>query len=337
MKIAAAAIAAFLERPAPAARAVLIYGPDLGLVRERGEALVATVVADPADPFRVAELAGAALAKDPARLADEAAALSFTGGRRAVRVRPAGNEVADIFARFLKDPAGDALIVVEAGELDGRSALRRLFEGAANAAAIACYRDEGRELAGVIRDTLAGEGVSATPEALAWLASRLGGDRLVTRSELDKLAIYVGPGAVASLEDAQACVGDSADIDLDDLAHAVAGGDVPRLEQALARVTGEGMTAPTIVRAVARHFTRLHLAAGLIAAGNSEKSAMMSLRPPVFWKEETAFRAHLKRLTLPAVGRALTALLEAEIACKTGGAPAGLVAARCLLSLARQA
>ena len=35
MKIAPARLAAFLQRPDPAIRAVLLYGPDAGLVRER--------------------------------------------------------------------------------------------------------------------------------------------------------------------------------------------------------------------------------------------------------------------------------------------------------------
>ena len=73
MKISAARAERFVKRPDPKARAVLVYGPDRGLVRERAEALARGVVEDLADPFRVTEMTGAALAADPARLADEAA------------------------------------------------------------------------------------------------------------------------------------------------------------------------------------------------------------------------------------------------------------------------
>ena len=54
---------------------------------------------------------------DPARLADEAAALSMLGGRRVVRVRNAGNGLGKLFEAFLESPIGDALVVVEAGDL----------------------------------------------------------------------------------------------------------------------------------------------------------------------------------------------------------------------------
>lgn len=337
MKIDARSLAGFLKRPDPSARAILLYGPDAGLIKERAEVLARTVVADLSDPFRIADLSGDAVADDPARLADEAAAISMTGGRRVVRVRDAGNDAASAFESFLDHPMGDALIVVEGGELDGRSALRKLFEKAENAAAIPCYRDEGRDLAAVVRETLQRGKVKADEDAVAWLIDRLGGDRLVTRGEIEKLALYVGEGNTATIEDARALVGDSAEIGFDDLANAAAGGDVAALERARAKLDGEGVPAIAQLRAVQRHFTRLHLCAGMIAGGRDEKGAMMALRPPVFWKEEAAFRGQLKRWTPDRLGRALGRLLDAEIQCKSPGAPSELVAARCLMALAMAA
>jgi DNA polymerase III subunit delta len=335
VKLDARSIAGFLKAPNPAARAVLLYGPDIGLVKERAELLMRTVVEDLTDPFRVADLSGDTIADDPARLADEAAAMAMTGGRRVVRVRDAGNDTTVAFQNFLGHPMGDALIVVEGGELDGRSALRKLFEKADNAAALPCYRDEGRDLTATIRDTLARHQVKIDDDALTWLANRLGGDRLMTRAEIDKLALYVGSGKTATLEDAQGLIGDSAEIGLDDLANACASGDVRRLEQVRAKLDGEGVAAVGQLRAVQRHFTRLHICAGQIAAGRDEKGAMMSLRPPVFWKEEATFRGQLKRWPLPRLGQALTRLLDAELRAKSSGQPAELIAARCFLELAQ--
>jgi DNA polymerase-3 subunit delta len=333
MKIETRAIAGFVKRPDPMARAILVFGPDAGLVKERVEALARTVLDDLSDPFRVADIAGDMIAADPARLADEAAAMAMTGGRRVVRVRDAGNDTAPAFQSFLADPKGDSLVVVEAGELDGRSILRKLFEKADNAASIACYRDEGRDLTGVIRETLTAAQVKIGDETLAWLASRLGGDRLVTRGEIEKLALYVGAGNTVTLDDAQALIGDTAEIGLDDLVHAVAGGDAAALTRAQARLDGEGIPAIAQLRAVQRHFTRLHLCAGMIAGGRDEKGAMMALRPPVFWKEESAFRAELKRWAAPRLSVALARLLDAEIKCKSSGAPAEAISSDCLLRL----
>lgn len=336
MKIDAKNVERFLKAPDEDARAILVHGPDDGLVRERAVALVRLVVEDVNDPFRVAEIAPDALEKDPARLADEAAALAFGGGRRVVRVRGCGNGPAPAFAAFLKNPMGDALIVVESGELDGKSALRKLFEGADNAASVACYLDEGRDLVAVIRATLQAEGVRAGDEVVTWLAQRLGGDRAMTRSELAKLALYAGKGAEIAIEDARAVVGDSAEIEADDAAQAAALGDVPRLARTLDRLDAEGVSAVTIVRAAQRHFTRLHLCAVRMDEGGGDPAAAMArLRPPVFWKEQDAFKRALRRLDARALSRALALLLEAERNAKSGlGRVGGLAAQRVLYAIA---
>ena len=173
MQVKSAAVDAFIARPDPSARALLLYGPDQGLVRERADALTAFVASDLKDPFRIAELPGAALRSGSAPLRDEAAALAFGGGRRVVRVRDAGDAHAAAFKDFLADPAGEALVVVEAGDLPKRSSLRLVFEAAKNAAALPCYRDEGRGLEQVIRAQLAEAGLRIETDALAWVAGTL--------------------------------------------------------------------------------------------------------------------------------------------------------------------
>src|SRR3954468_180935 len=77
----------FLGKPDPAIRAALIYGRDLGVVRDRGHQLSARLVPNPDDPFDVALLTEQDLADDGGRLEGELAAQSLVGGRRLVRLR----------------------------------------------------------------------------------------------------------------------------------------------------------------------------------------------------------------------------------------------------------
>jgi DNA polymerase-3 subunit delta len=245
-----------------------------------------------------------------------------------VRVRGCGNAATPAFKAFLDNPVGDALVVADAGELDGRSALRKLFETSPNAAAIACYPDEGRDLAAVIRASLQQEGVRASDEALAWLAQRLGGDRAATRGELAKLALYAGRGAEIGLDDARAVVGETAEVDADDAALAAALGDPAGLARALDRLDAEGASAVNVVRAAQRLFLRLHLCACHVAEGDEPAAAMAKLRPPVFWKEQDAYKRALRRLDDRAASRALRLLLAAERSAKSGLGRAGTLAAQ---------
>jgi DNA polymerase-3 subunit delta len=152
--------AAAPKASAPALRIALFYGPEIGLARERADTLAKSVVPDPADPFRVVALTGEQLAQDPARLADEAAAIAFGGGRKVVRVTDApkgltGQRQTQILRDFIAAPAGDALVIVEAGDLRKDHALVKAAEAAKHAQVARCYPDDEAAIETVIVESLA--------------------------------------------------------------------------------------------------------------------------------------------------------------------------------------
>jgi DNA polymerase-3 subunit delta len=335
MKIAAGKIEPFLRAPDATARAVLVYGPDSGLVRERADALARTVVPDLSDPFLVAELTPAQLRETPTLIADEAAAIALTGGRRVVRMRDATDAIAKQVEQFLADSPGDALVILQAGELTPRSALRKTCEEAPNAAAIPCYADDARSLERVINETLAAENIRVSADAMAYLCANLGADRGLSRSELEKLALYVGAGHEASLADAAASVGNSSALSLDDVVMAAAGGDATGADRALLRSYAEGSNPVTVLRAMARHLLRLQFARARVDRGATPDVAMKALRPPVFFKAAGPFRSQLRHWNGARLAQALALVLEAEQNCKQTGMPAEALCGRAILQIAR--
>lgn len=337
MKIQAGAADRFVREPDPRINAVLIYGPDNGLVRERARILAQTAVDDLNDPFMVSEVTVAALRDDPSRLSDEAASMSLMGGRRLVRLRDATDGITDQVRAMLEAGNIEALVVVEAGDLAARSRLRKLFEESPAAAALACYADDQRALEGVIRETLGQYGLKVSDDAMIFLLDNLGGDRMISRMELEKLAAYAEGAGLVSLEDASACVGDSAVIVLDDIAFSAASGQQTRLARALAHAFDEGNDPIRVLRVVTRHFLRLHLAAGVVAGGESPDRATKMLRPPVFFKRQDEFRSQLRRWSPVALSQAIESLTGAEIACKSTGIPGEAACGRALMRLAARA
>lgn len=340
MKIAPRDANRFVKAPGDDVIAVLVYGPDSGLVRERAEALTRAVAETLDDPFRVVTLGPAELRDDPARLADEAQALAFGGGRRVVRLRGANNGNAEILSLILKtfaaanDPS-PALIIAEAGELKPADKLRKLFENDARAAALACYLDDGRGLEQVIVETLSRHKLRASSDARAWLGRHLGADRRLTRNELEKLALYCAGQNEVSLDDCTAVIGDGAGTDLEDAVLAAAGGEFALLDTALARAFREGVSPVAVIRAAMRHLHRLHQVTGLMAEGTSLDVATKSLKPPLFFKVADRFRAQARSWPEGHVRAALEILSEAEIRCKSTGQPDQLICARALMQIAQ--
>ena len=195
----------------------------------------------------------------------------------------------------------------------------------------------GAGLDAVIRETLSAFDVRATPDAHAYMMEHLGGDRRVTRSELEKLALYVGKGGEASLADTQSMVGDSSALALDQIALAVASGDVAAADRVLGRGYTEGLNAVGGVRAVIGRFQGLRRAAAHSAAGDNPDQAVQKLRPPLFFGVKPAFMAQLRSWPIQRLRLALTRLSEAETLCKSTGTPDLSVAGQTLMGLAYSA
>ncbi len=332
MKLSPQRVGAFLRDPG-SCRVVLLYGDDAGMIRDRAEALVSGIAGSLDDPFLVAELAR----EDMPTLQDEAATLPLTGGRRVVRVRDVTDSVAnaDAVGAVLKSPA-PALVVLEAPTIGARSRLRTLLENAPDGAAIGCYPEEGRTLAQTIAAVLAESNLRADADALDWLVAQLGADRASTRQEVEKLALYVGPGGRVDLDAAMACVGDLAGLSLDDTLFAATEGDVTLTDRALELAMAEGATPVGVLRAGLMHLQRLHRARLAMDTGMNASDATKAVRPPVFFRRVGSFHKALGLWSSSALMAALTRLADAERACKRTGAPDEVLARNALLSLARR-
>ena len=327
----------YVASPPKGLTLALVYGPDAGLVQERAEKLLKSVVPDLTDAFNVSDLSESTLLADPARLSDEAAAISMMGGRRVVRVRGAGNDLADLLESFADDPKGDALVVIEAGDLAKTSALRKIFDAHKTAAAVQCYPDSVRDLGDVVRDALRAEGLSIAPDALEDAVSRLGSDRGVTRREIEKLLLYMHGKKQVTLEDVRAVMGDEAEARSESACDAAAGGDLVKLDRELERLWVSDVAPAQVLRSAMGHFQRLVQARESANRGEAIDTVMKRLRPPVHFSRATAFKNQAQRWNTDKLGEALDMLLDAEALTRTTSVPAEAVTGRVLMNIAAMA
>jgi DNA polymerase-3 subunit delta len=329
----APALTQFLKSPPADIIGALLFGPDAGLARERAEQIGRVIVPDLTDPFNVSELTGESVGADSARLLDEMSAQSLMGGRRLVRVRDAGDVMAPALQSLLESArTGDSFLLLEAGDLKGSSALRKLAESHARLAAIPCYIAEAKDVAAWCAEQLRAHGVTASPEALALLSTSLADDRGVARQEVEKLITYAGESKALDMEDVDAATGDSAEAAFDGPAWAVADGNAALLDKQLNKLWAEGTSPVPVLRAAARHLTRL------LEAVNDPAPpavAIKNLKPPVFWKEEKRFLRQMERWRSARLAGALTRLFEAELQCKRSTFRDTTMATRALMALVK--
>jgi DNA polymerase-3 subunit delta len=334
----------FLKTPDAGVRAAVIYGRDIGVVRDRGHQLAAKVAANPDDPFDVAQLTDGDLDADGGRLEGELAAQSLMGGRRLVRLRltseKAGPDKTAAEA-LVRHAAGelnpDAFLLIEAGNLDRNSALRKAAEKANGAVVIPCYEDEPGDVARLVRESLARDNVSLNPDALSLFVSRMPKERGVARAEIERLALYLGPGSgmTATPADLEPFLGVEPEASLADAAADAFGGRLAEAQAGLRRAAQEGEAGPAAVRAIGMHLGRLRRALTLVKAGAGLQEAAKA--SGVFWKQEREFLRQARTWTLDELDRIQPEVLAADKACKTAGSPDQLIAQRLALTIAGRA
>lgn len=327
-------IDAFLARPDPGRPIILLYGPDAGLVRERAEALLASAVDDPNDPFSLVKLDGDELSAEPSRLVEEAMTVPLFGGRRAIRVRAGSRSFASGVDTLADTPLKDCRIVIEAGELRAESPLRKACERARNAVAIACYPDTERDLAKLIDDELRVANLRIAPDARATLMALLGGDRQASRNELRKLTLFANGQGEVTLDDVAAVVADASELKLDPIVDSAFAGRPELVESEFAKAMAAGTYPGVIVSAAQRQAAWLHKSALAVAEGTPVPTLLEGGFPRLHFSRKAAVETALRNFNPTRLVALIDQLATAALEMRKQPALAAAIAQRALLSIA---
>jgi DNA polymerase-3 subunit delta len=327
----------FIAKPDPAQPIVLVFGPDAGLVRERVDALVRSSVDDPNDPFMLARIDGDELAGNPSRLIEEAHTVPLFGGRRAVLVKAGTRNIAAAVEAVIAAPSSECRIVIEAANLGKSAPLRALCEKAKVAAVLPCYADNERALVQLIEEEMRAANLTIAADARAALIALIGGDRLSSRNEIQKLALYARGKSSVDLADVTAVVADASDMALDDVVDAAFAGRTAETDDEFSKARASGSSPAAIISAAIRHVANLHKMKMAIESGDSIEIAMKRAAPPVHFTRERRVGEALRAWTPPRLLRAMEQLAEASLEMRRNAALSETIALRTLLSLAMSA
>lgn len=320
-----------------ATRFFLFHGPD-----ESGSRALAKALGEAMDvgAERI-DLSGADLKADPARLADESAAISMFGDGRWIRVEPAGDEIVPALEALLEAPAAGNPVAVVAGALRPASKLLKLALASADALAFASYVPDARDAGRLALELARAEGLILRPDVAFRIAEACGGNRAVIGQELAKFALYAGASPEAPMpighDLVDALGAGSEEGDLSRLVDSAAGGDAAALEAELVRLHAEGQEGVTLIRAMLRRMALLARLRAEVEQGNSVAAVMASSGKSLFWKEKDAVAGQLSRWRADLLAKAMSRLVEAEREVKAAGGIGPLAADAELFAICRQA
>ena len=297
-----------LDRPDPAVRFYLFYGPDDSQSRAYAARLLKGLGAE---KFA---LSAQAARSDPAIFADEASAIDMFGGKRAIWIEPAGDEIADAAEALMQAPTVESPVIAIARALRKTSPLVKLAETHGQALAHVSYEPDQRDIERTVGELARAQGLRLGPGIAARIASAAGNDRGIVAQELTKIALYLraAPDSPADVgRDVLEAIGAGNEGDWTRLADLALSGNLARLALELEHVAASA-EAITVVRALQRRLLMLAPIRARVDTGQRPNDAVTSAGKSVFWKEKDLVAELIGRWNSEALARVLERSGELE-------------------------
>lgn len=334
MKLAAAKLQSFINKPDLDFKYILIYGVDSGLVSIYYNKIAKYILGnDVSDPFRFCNLDYQKIKDDSSVYLDELLAQSLIGGQRLIKLDNLSSSLNKSFIDIMENNNPETISIFLAGELKTSSSLRKFFEKSKNAITIACYKDDEQSISYVIQNKLRENNINYNGDVMRFLQSKLLGNRQIVENELEKLILSLGDKKTIDLEDAQKLIIDSKEVSIDKITNSFASGNLKELESSIESAFSENMQPIVIIRSLINYFMRIKQVKDDVNSGLNIDSAVTKLRPPIFFKQMPAFKQHLSKWNSKVVDKVLVRLFDLEIDCKTTNKPAELICKNTLLLL----
>jgi len=270
-----------LDSPDADIRFYLFHGYDPAQSRAQAERLLKGLGAEKA------EIAASSLKNDPAALADEAGAIGLFGGKRALWIEPAGDEVAEAVEALLQATAVESPAIGVAGALRKSSRLLQLAEAHSFALSYQSYELSERDAEQLVDALAAQEGLRLAPGVAAQIAAAANGERGMIAQELTKLALYVGasPQAPASVDsEALEAVGAGGEGEWIHLGDVALSGDSAAVADQLSGAAG--IEPIGLIRALQRRIQMLAPLRAKVDEGRRPADVVASAGKSVFFKEK---------------------------------------------------
>ena len=329
----AAQIEKYLKKPEMNIKGFLVYGSNEGLVAEYVRKLILSVSADLYDPFAVVYLNGADVNSDPGLMISEYNSQSLMGGRRAVVIKDADNNLTKHLKALLENYNSDSLLIISSASLNKKSSLVVLAEGNENMAAVACYEDRDEDIFFTARSCFIEAGVTINNEALQLLCARMSNDRLTNLGEIEKLITYIGDKKNVTPDDIRAVIADQSSSSSEDICYFTAGGYSAKAQAALQKMLNEGEEPVSITRSLTYHFNRLLTCQAVMEKGESLDKSVDKLVPRILFYRVSAFKRQLAIWPKERLFSVLELLYKCEKDCKTTNMPAAEVLSYTILQI----
>ena len=228
--------------------------------------------------------------------------LNLFNEKYALVISPNNNSINHVLFKLIsKAKPLNLIMILKFLKLEKGSSLRRFFEGSKEHIIVPCYENTNTEKIQIIKEQALSYGLNLGEKKIVNISEMLGKTEIDIRKELEKILILEKKNLGHLFNVRQSYYDDTSF-----LFNLVSG--TPLVSWELDRYTDFGKNYIRLVNNLIEHFFRLFTVKELIKEGESIFNALRELKPPVFFKFEKQFLAHVSRWDIAGIRKILREL-----------------------------
>ena len=231
----------------------------------------------------------------------------------------------DLFEVFKSvDSSKSNFIIIESNYLLKNSSMMNLFYKTNNFALIPCYQEANIKQSILKYVNL--YSLQIDDVSLEYLTNKFGNDTLITKSEIEKLALYAN-GEAISYKMILEAIGDNSNFNLNELIDSIGIENQSHINYLYAKIHNLGLNYIIFLRSFSKHMRML-----LEAASKNIKNAK-ELKPLIHFSRHEKINKQLNNISKKQLHRYLLEIHNLEISCKSNHSIHELLIKKLLLNL----
>lgn len=205
-------ISHFLNNPPSSSKIFFFYGPNQGLSYERANTLAHSLANSVNLSSLISRLEGDSLSDAPDYLSSLASSNDFFNEIKVAFIRLGSRNLLPLVQNYVSSDKSDLPVIILAGDVARSHSLRAFAETDTHSAAIASYPDEKSDISNILRHSLESNDIKLRPDAFAYIIENMSDDRLILRSEIDKIITYSKSNKETSIAEIQELLGNTSSV-----------------------------------------------------------------------------------------------------------------------------
>lgn len=232
---------------------------------------------------------------------DEIFSKSFFETSKLIIINRSSDKIHNIIEDLLEKNVSDVIIILDAGLLEKKSKLRKLFEKDKSLICVPFYEDNKATLLGIANNFFSKKNIKVSYQNINLLVDKSKGDRKNLENELEKIEIFLTYKKTINTEDLNKLINLRNPHGFDEIADQL----LAKNKLQLFKILNENILSDedniSIIRTLLYKTKRLKTILENLRFNKNIDEIVSSYKPPIFWKDKDIIKQQIKKNSLDQV------------------------------------